>query len=138
MTVSEESQMPEIWPGLFGRDAQGPYLVGGRCSGCGSTTLQVRSYCPSCWQEDTMAEVPIGRAGTLYTYTVLHQVPPGFQAPLIVGYVDLDDGIRVFAHLKAPSTGLTPGMTLTLGLGPVKKGENQHDIYGPVYEPTVP
>jgi uncharacterized OB-fold protein len=82
-----------------------------------------------------MTEVPIGRKGTLYTYTVLHQAPAGFQAPIVIGYVDLDDGIRVFTHLKPPASDLTPGMTLTLRLAPIKKDQNQQDVYGPVYGP---
>lgn len=128
--------MPEIWSGLFGRDAKGPYLVGGACSACGSVTLQVRRICPECWREQTMGEKPIGRRGTLYTYTVLHQVPPGFQAPLLVGYVDLDDGVRVFAHLAIPASQLRPGMPVQLHVAPVKKGEKQEDLYGPVYGPA--
>ncbi len=82
-----------------------------------------------------MTEVPIGRQGTLYTYTILHQAPEGFQPPIAVGYVDLCDGIRVFTHLSPPSSGLTLGMTLTLRLGPLKKDENQQDVYGPIYGP---
>ena len=47
-----------------------------------------------------MTETPIGRRGVLYTYTVIHQLPQGYDEPFAVGYVDLDDGVRVFAHIE--------------------------------------
>lgn len=133
MENSTQTQMPPIWPDLFGSDARGPHLVGGRCNSCGATTLQVRTYCPSCWQTETMVATPIGREGTLYTYTVLHQVPAGFAVPIAVGYVDLPEGVRVFAHLDQSPETLRPGAKLCLSIKPIKTDEKGTAQYGPSY-----
>ncbi len=74
-----------IWAGLMGSDADGPYLIGGKCSACGFTTLGVRDTCPECWARGGMMETPNGREGTLYTITDMQQLPRGYGAPLAVG-----------------------------------------------------
>ena len=37
--------------------------------------------CPGCLETDVMGEEPIGRRGTLYACTLIHQAPEGFEAP---------------------------------------------------------
>src|SRR5215475_8362374 len=101
MSVSgkiEEKAQP-ICEGLFGNDEGGPYLIGGRCTSCDFVTLGVRDVCPMCWSRNVMRPMPIGRTGRVYTCTIIHQAPEGYAAPFAVGYIDLDDGVRVFAHL---------------------------------------
>jgi uncharacterized OB-fold protein len=39
--------------------------------------------------------------GTLYSYAVVHHPQvPGFEAPIIVGLVELDEGVRITAHVR--------------------------------------
>lgn len=122
-----------IWNGLLGRDELGAYLVGGKCSTCGFTTLGLRDICPDCWEHGTMKEVAIGRQGTLYTYSVIHQLPQGYEEPFAVGYVDLDDGIRVFAHLDNKRESLTIGARLHLVSATLRRSDSGAPLNGPRY-----
>jgi uncharacterized OB-fold protein len=83
-----------------------------------------------------METTPIGREGTLYTYTIIHQPPPGFEAPFAVGYLDLPEGVRVFAHLERTPETLRVGTNLFLAIEPLKKGEGGKLQYGPQYRAT--
>jgi len=47
-----------------------------------------------------MKEIALGRYGKLYSYTVSFLPSTHFEAPYAVGYIDLAEGIRVFAPLK--------------------------------------
>ena len=122
-----------IWDGLMGLDDEGPHLVGGSCTACGFVTLGVREICPECWAGGAMEEVPIGRSGRLYTYTVIHQLPPGYDAPFAVGYVDLEDGIRVFAHIENRPEGLVVDRRLRLTLAPLRRNADGDWLNGPLY-----
>lgn len=125
-----------LWTGLMDSDHEGSYLVGGRCSRCGFTTLGLRDICPECWAHGTMDEAPIGRQGTLYTYTVVHQLPQGYDAPFAVGYVDLDDGIRVFAHIDNSPESLSIGARLDLTSAPLRRDDAGVALTGPRYHAT--
>jgi len=46
-----------------------------------------------------MREVNLSQNGTLYTYTTVYRGKPNFKVPYSVGYVDLKDGVRIFAPL---------------------------------------
>ena len=122
-----------IRDGLMGVDGEGAHIVGGSCTACGFVTLGVREICPECWAEGTMQDVPIGRSGRLYTYTVIHQLPPGYDAPFAVGYVDLEDGIRVFAHIENRPECLLVDRRLRLTLAPLRRDDDGDWLSGPLY-----
>ena len=63
MSASGIDRVDQIWPGLMGVDATGPYLIGGRCASCGAVSLGVRDVCARCWSTGEMEAVPIGRTG---------------------------------------------------------------------------
>jgi uncharacterized protein len=129
---------PLVWAGLVGEDREGPFLVGGQCTKCGFVTLGPRDLCPSCWTRNTMQPHPIGRTGTLYTYTVVHQLPPGYAEPFAAGYIDIEGGVRVFAHVENSSGGLRIGGPLRLALEPLRKDDKGAWLYGPRYHPIEP
>ncbi len=130
---ADSRQLPSIWPGLWGTNAEGPYLNGSRCKSCGHVTLEIRKICPSCWATGQMEAAPIGREGTLYTYTIIHQAPAGFAAPIAVGYVDLPEGVRVFAHLDPTPDTLRVAGKVALAIEPLKTAEDGTKLYGPRY-----
>jgi uncharacterized OB-fold protein len=120
-----------IWPGYSSEDADGPFLVGATCQSCGFTTLGKRAHCPSCWSEATMRSIPIGRRGVVYTRTVVHSAPPGFEAPYAVGYVDLKEGVRVFAHLETGDKAPAIGDPVELTLVPLRTDKDGRRLTGP-------
>jgi len=42
----------------------------------------------------------LSRRGRLYSYTIAHMPSTHFQPPYAIGFVDLPEGVRVFAPLK--------------------------------------
>ena len=122
-----------IWDDLMGVDEDGAFLVGGSCAACGFVTLGVRDICPECWAEGTMGSVPIGRSGTLYTFTVIHQLPRGYEEPFAVGYVDLAGGIRVFAHIENAPGSLVVDRDLRLASAPLRRDDDGTWLHGPLY-----
>lgn len=78
-------------------------LTGSRCSACGMLVFPAVAICPTCLSEATEPFAFSGQ-GTVYTYTVLHTAARGWEAPYVLGYVDLPEGVRIFTHL----TGVPP------------------------------
>ena len=121
------------WPDMWGVDTRGAYFVGCRCSECRRLTLGLRELCPHCLASGTMQEERIGRRGTLYSATVVHQTPRGFAGPYRIGYVDVGEGVRVFAHIAKGAAAPRIGDDVELAIEPVKTADDGGDLTGPVY-----
>ena len=80
-------------------------LVGGRCDDCGTLFFPSAHVCPECMSE-AVAAADLANDGTLYSWSVVHVAPRGWNTPYIAGYVDLSDGIRVFAHVTGTDASL--------------------------------
>jgi benzoylsuccinyl-CoA thiolase BbsA subunit len=138
MSASGVDLVDQIWPGLIGADESGPYLVGGRCASCGTVSLGVRDVCACCWSTSGMDAVPIGRTGRLYSATMVHQVPDGFDAPYLAGYVDLSEGMRAFAHIGTGDTRPAIGADVVLQVAPIRKANDGRMLSGPLYVAARP
>lgn len=96
-----------------GGDGQ-PVLVASRCQECGARIFPPVEVCPDCMAED-LARFRLAPHGTLYSWSVVHAAPAGWTTPYIAGYVDLPDGVRVFAHIvDADPARLEIDMAVTL------------------------
>ena len=121
-TASAETSLaglPPFVPGTLevGPDGKG-HLIGGRCPGCGAFYFPARSVCSRCLCGD-LEIVPLCSTGTLYTYTVIHQSLPQFETPYILGYVDLDDNVRVAGQIFGVDVdALELGMRVTIQVEP--------------------
>jgi uncharacterized OB-fold protein len=75
-------------------------LVGETCPHCEAKLFPPRDVCPHCGGEAKHPYTFKGH-GTVYSYTVMHDVPAGFeeQAPYTVALVKLDEGPLVTAQL---------------------------------------
>jgi len=122
-----------LWPDLGGEDDKGAYLQGGKCSRCGHVVLGMRALCPNCWAENALVAMPVGRTGRLYTRTTIHAMPSGFDQPYAVGYVDLPEGIRVFAHLEDGGGSPAIGDAVELTFAPLRKDKDGRPGLGPRY-----
>ena len=133
MLEQAHDEAPPAWPGLWGRDAEGAYLIAGRCAHCGGLALGLREFCPHCQREGTLREARVGRTGRLYTATVIHQGPSGFKAPYRIGYVDIEGGIRVFAHLDNGAAAPRIGDPVTLDVQPLAADKAGRPMTVPIY-----
>ena len=69
------------------------------CRGCAATVFPPTPRCPQCGSFDQGHVVASGR-GTLHSFAVPHYPKaPGFRYPVLVGLVQLDEGVRMLANL---------------------------------------
>lgn len=90
---------------LFSLTADGPALIGTRCTGCGTHYFPKSLSCrnPRC-DAKAVEEVGLGRQGRLYSYTVQAYQPPALfrmadWAPYAIGLVEVPEGLRVMGIL---------------------------------------
>jgi len=131
--MSDAAEAKPAWQGLWGSDASGAYLVAGRCQKCGGYALGVREFCPHCSAQNTLQEDRIGRTGRLYSATVIHQGSSGFKAPYRVGYVDVEGGVRIFAHIENGSAGPKIDDAVELTIDARMTDREGHPMTVPVY-----
>lgn len=132
MSTNEDEGRP-LWPGLSSRDSEGPYLIATRCGSCGFVALGERRSCPECWSTSGMEALQVGRRGRLYTRSVIHAAPAGYEGPYAVGYVDVDEGIRIFAHLETGENAPAIGDAVELTIVALRTGEDGRGLTGPRY-----
>ena len=72
-----------------------------RCTRCQTVRYPVGPLCPQCHSLDFEWIVSSGR-GNVYSYTVVrHQTHPAFPVPYTVLLVEMEEGPRVIAQLRA-------------------------------------
>lgn len=92
-----------FWEGLEAGELRLPH-----CGTCGEPFFPPGPACPSCgvasltWRQTS-------DAGELYSFTRQHRTPPGFDAPLVIGLVDLEAGPRVLSRIDADYDSLALG-----------------------------
>lgn len=72
-------------------------LKASKC-GCGKVSVPPKVRCPLCGKP--MAGTEVANKGRILSYTVVHVVPDGFDAPRAVALVELDSGARVLAEIE--------------------------------------
>ena len=87
-----------------------------RCRACGFWMWPVRVRCIDCFSDDLTWDAASGM-GTLYSFTIVHQVVhSGFanDVPYNVAMVDLREGVRIVASVTAVVVGASlTGSTVT-------------------------
>ncbi len=89
--------------------ASQPFFAGARehrlmlqqCQACGTMHWPVQSRCSVCLSTDVTWVQASGK-GTLYTFSLMHQVyQPGFtsEVPYNVAEVDLEEGVRMITNI---------------------------------------
>ncbi|MEK9643993.1 MAG: Zn-ribbon domain-containing OB-fold protein [Alphaproteobacteria bacterium] len=117
--MAETAQDLEEHPFLAGeavrRAADGAArLIGTECRDCGTKVFPPVHVCPECMSEN-VSETELSTEGTLYSWSVVHVAPKNWHVPYIAGYVDLPEGVRVFAHIvEADPDAMTMDMGVSL------------------------
>ena len=95
------------------------------CAACNAWSFPVRERCPHCFAAKLEWRPASGR-GSLYTFTIMHQVMnPGVASsvPYNVAQVDLEEGVRMVSNVVGiGNADLRPGMKLEVVFEDV--GEN--------------
>lgn len=74
-------------------------LRGRSCRSCGLVVYPAMGEsCPNCWSTE-LGDVAIGRAGTVYSHTVVHRSTRSDIVPFVIGLVDLPEGPRVLSRI---------------------------------------
>jgi uncharacterized OB-fold protein len=90
----------ELLRELFEVDEAGrPWLLASRCGRCAELAFPPRRVCPRCKHRATAVE-RVGEGARLFSFTVCHAAPEGWDAPYLQGYVELPEGIRVFTLIS--------------------------------------
>lgn len=95
-----------------------------RCAACGTLRHPPGPACPDCrsFEWDTVEST---RRGTLHSWTIVHHPQdPGFEYPLAVGLLDLEEGTRLVADIAGvPHGELEISMLLEVGFTEHPHGE---------------
>ena len=66
-------------------------LLGLKCNKCGGCTVPPKKVCIECTSEDVDI-IELSGKGEIRTFTVIRVAPEGFEAPYLVGLVELEEG----------------------------------------------
>ena len=84
-------------------------LLASKCKQCGKLHFPPQRLCAQCYSWEEMEDAPLGRRGKIFSWTVSYMMG---EHPM--GYVDLPEGVRVFAIFT--DLGDNPAKTLDIGL----------------------
>ncbi len=103
-------------------------LLASRCSDCGRVGFPARPVCIFCHGRN-LEQIKLGRRGRLHTYTICRMPVPHIEPPYAIGYVDMPEGVRVFALLDGWSEGeLEVGMEMEMALKQLYEEDGQQVI----------
>jgi uncharacterized OB-fold protein len=122
MTQTHLRDAKPVREGLLTLDP--PALLGSTCQACGTTTFPARDFCPACLQEGPHPVRRLASTGSVFSYTVVHQAPPGRRTPYVLALIDLEeDAVRVLGQVDVPVDEVRIGMRVELTLQEVGASE---------------
>jgi uncharacterized OB-fold protein len=92
-------------------------LIASKCANCSAVSWPSRVICHVCGSPEC-PEVALGPAGILVTYTTVWIPRAGFTPPYTLGQIDVDDQVRVFAHVRELPKDVTVPIPLQLVVNP--------------------
>lgn len=77
-------------------------VIAGQCRSCKRFYFPYKETCDICMKK---VEKLYASKGKLHSFTVVYSPAPGFEAPYMVGYIDMDNGLRVFGQIITENGG---------------------------------
>ncbi|WP_408958938.1 Zn-ribbon domain-containing OB-fold protein [Natrinema sp. 74] len=100
--MSESRPVPEVTPETerYWEAAADGRLLLRECQDCGLTYHYPRALCPDCFSDD-VAWLEAAGTGEVYSYSVARSMSgwPDDDLPLVVAYVELDEGPRMVTNV---------------------------------------
>jgi uncharacterized OB-fold protein len=87
-------------------------IRGSECCRCGSRFFPRRATCLSCASRK-LRDMLLGPLGRLYSFTTVH-VSLSRATPYTIGYVDLDEGVRLLTTISGDPCALSPDIPVRL------------------------
>ena len=97
MTVQRPAPIADTDSAPYWQAANERRLLIQYCPRCDRHQFYPRLLCRVCLGPVTLVEA--AGTGVIYSFTVVHRAPPGFDTPYVVALVDLDEGPRMMANL---------------------------------------
>lgn len=121
---------------LFVEGPQGWQLIGSRCRSCGQPFFpKAKSICLNCEGED-LEETRIAPRGTLYSYAPSNVPTAHFRPPFIVGFVTLENGVRIASQLvEVEGKPFAIGMDMAMLMDTLWK-EGDVEVFGYKFKPA--
>ncbi len=110
----------------FEANAGGVALRISRCRACGTDWFPAREQCSTCASRDVETTLS-SSSGTAYASTVVRIGPPGFAAPYVLAYVDID-GVRLLAQVASATEALAPDTPVTVTCAPITPGAESYAV----------
>ena len=119
-----------ILDGIVTEGTEGITLAANRCDTCGQVLFpKALNGCLNCFHPG-LRDIHLSRQGRLFSYTTVHMAASGFQPPYAVGFVDLPEGVRIFAPLEiAEDKPFQVGMEMEVRIG-VLWEEEEREVWG--------
>jgi len=116
-------------------------LIGSKCRDCSEISFGKQQTCSNCGGKN-LEEIPLGRKGKLWTYTVIRHKPPGDYkgpdpfVPFGLGLVELPEGIRILSPIQCDLERINIGMELELEVYPLYTDENKNEVMAFRFRPV--
>jgi uncharacterized OB-fold protein len=110
LPAADDPQTAAFWQGTKAGEVRAQ-----RCDACGYLRWPPAPICPEC-QHAASTWVRLNPRGTLVSYCVYHRaLDPAFrdEIPYAVGYVQLEEGPRMYGQLDGPIDGLEVGQQVS-------------------------
>jgi uncharacterized OB-fold protein len=95
----EQFGIPIGEPHIVKDDTGSIKLACGCCGACGALSFPHAQVCIECLSENIKIE-EMPDYGTLYSYSIVRVGQPKDKVPYAVGYIDLENGLRLFSHIS--------------------------------------
>jgi 3-hydroxy-3-methylglutaryl CoA synthase len=102
-------------------------LHGSRCRSCGQVQYPVARVCVACRGRECLEDTPIGRRGTVFTFTVDHLVA-NLEHPLPMAVVDAEGGGRLYLQV-ADADSIDIGTPVVLTYRRMHEGAGNRNYY---------
>lgn len=134
MDTWEPRPLPEVTPETerYWSAAADEQLLLSKCPDCDLVIYYPRARCPDCFTETEWTKA--SGQGTVYTYSVAERMEgwPEANLPIVVGYVELDEGPRMMTNLvDCDQSDVAVGDSVSVTFVPTERD----DVSIPVFRP---